>query len=405
MALTDTFVKNAKHSGKPSGDKHSDGGGLYLHVTTAGKYWRLAYRFYSKQKTLAFGVYPYISLLQARQQRDAARKQLALDIDPGQAKKEVKQATLTKAANTFKLVATAWLTDTAAERKPDTQSKVTNWLLRDVYPSLGSKPISAIAPRDVLATIRVIEARGAVDSAHRIKQLIGQVMRYAVSTGAAERDVTQDLKGALKVAVKTHHAAITEPKEAGALMRAIYSYQGYAVTVTALKLAPLVFVRPGELRHAEWAEIDLEAAQWRIPGSKMKMKVDHLVPLCTQAIELLRSLQSTTGHGKYVFPSLRTGEAPMSENTINAALRGLGYAQNVHTGHGFRAMTHTMLDEVLGERVDLIEHQLAHTVKDPLGRAYNRTSHIEARTAMMQRWADYLDKLRIGGEVIAFKAA
>jgi integrase len=405
MALTDTFVKNAKPTGKPTGDKHSDGGGLHLHITPSGKYWRLAYRFNTKQKTLALGVYPDVSLLQARKRRDDARKLLAEDIDPGQAKKEAKQATLTKAANTFELVATAWLTDTAAERKPDTQSKVTNWLLRDVYPSLGSKPISAIAPRDVLATIRVIEARGAVDSAHRIKQLIGQVMRYAVSTGAAERDVTQDLKGALKVAVKTHHAAITEPKQAGALMRAIHSYQGYAVTVTALKLAPLVFVRPGELRHAEWAEIDLEAAQWRIPGSKMKMKVDHLVPLCSQAIELLRSLQPTTGHGKYVFPSLRTGEAPMSENTINAALRGLGYAQDVHTGHGFRAMARTILDEVLNERVDLIEHQLAHTVKDPLGRAYNRTSHIEARAAMMQRWADYLDKLRIGGEVIAFKVA
>ncbi len=405
MALTDTFVKNAKPTGKLTGDKHSDGGGLHLHITASGKYWRLAYRFNTKQKTLALGVYPDVSLLQARKRRDAARKLLAEDIDPGQAKKEAKQATLTKAANTFELVATAWLADTAAERKPDTQSKVTNWLLRDVYPSLGNKPISAIAPREVLATIRVIEARGAVDSAHRIKQLIGQVMRYAVSTGAADRDVTQDLKGALKVAIKTHHAAITEPKEAGALMRAIYSYQGYAVTVTALKLAPLVFVRPGELRHAEWAEIDLEAAQWRIPGSKMKMKVDHLVPLCSQAIELLRSLQPTTGHGKYVFPSLRTGEAPMSENTINAALRGLGYAQDVHTGHGFRAMARTILDEVLGERVDLIEHQLAHTVKDPLGRAYNRTSHIEARAAMMQRWADYLDKLRIGGEVIAFKAA
>jgi integrase len=226
-----------------------------------------------------------------------------------------------------------------------------------------------------------------------------------VSTGAAERDVTQDLKGALKVAVKTHHAAVTEPKEVRALMRAIYSYQGYTVTVAALKLAPLLFVRPGELRHAEWAEIDLEAALWRIPGSKMKMKVDHLIPLCTQAIEVLRSLQPTTGHGKYVFPSLRTGEAPMSENTVNAALRGLGYAQDVHTGHGFRAMARTILDEVLGERVDLIEHQLAHTVKDPLGRAYNRTAHLPARTAMMQRWADYLDKLRIGGEVIAFKAA
>jgi integrase len=403
MALTDTFVKNAKPGVKPNGDKYSDGGGLYLHVKTAGKYWRLAYAFAGRQKTLALGVYPYVSLLQARKRRDAARKLLADDADPGQAKKDAKQAKLAELANTFERVATAWLADTAADRKPDTQSKVTNWLLRDVYPSLGSKPISAITPRDVLATIRLIEARGAVDSAHRIKQLIGQIMRYAVSTGAAERDATQDLKGALKVATKGHHAAITEPKQAGALLRAIYSHQGQLTTMVALKLAPLVFVRPGELRHAEWAEIDLEAALWRIPGSKMKMKVDHLVPLCTQAVELLRSLQPTTGHGRYVFPSLRTGQTPMSENTINAALRGMGYAQNVHTGHGFRAMARTILDEVLGERVDLIEHQLAHTVKDPLGRAYNRTAHLPARTDMMQRWADYLDKLRVGGEVIAFK--
>jgi integrase len=405
MALTDTFTKNAKHSGKASGDKHSDGGGMYLHITASGKYWRLAYRFNDKQKTLALGVYPAVSLLKARKRRDDARKLIADGTDPGQAKKEVKQASLAKAANTFECVATTWLSDTEADRKPITQAKVTNWLLRDVFPTLGSKPISTISPRDVLATIRLVEARGAIDTAHRVKQLIGQVMRYAVSTGAAERDVTQDLKGALKVAIKGHHPAITEPKAAGALLRAIYGHKGHATTIVALKLAPMVFVRPGELRHAEWAEIDLEAALWRIPSSKMKMKVDHLVPLSTQAVELLRSLQPTTGHGKYVFPSLRTGEDPMSENTINAALRGLGFAQDVHTGHGFRAMARTILDEVLGERVDLIEHQLAHIVKDPLGRAYNRTAHLPARTAMMQRWADYLDKLRVGGEVISLKAA
>jgi integrase len=228
------------------------------------------------------------------------------------------------------------------------------------------------------------------------------VFRYAVASGSAERDVTQDLKGAIAKPVKGHFAAITDPKQAGELMRSIYAYSGHAYTVAALKLSPLVFVRPGELRTAEWAEIDLDAAEWRIPGGKMKMKVDHLVPLSTQAVEILRNVQPITGHGRYVFPSLRTGERPMSENTINAALRGMGYAQDVHSAHGFRAMARTILDEVLGERVDLIEHQLSHAVKDPNGRAYNRTAHLPARRAMMQRWADYLDKLRVGADVIPF---
>jgi integrase len=216
----------------------------------------------------------------------------------------------------------------------------------------------------------------------------------------AERDVTTDLRGALAAIPESHFAAITEPKQAGDLMRSIFDYTGHPCTVAALKLSALVFVRPGELRKAEWAEIDLETAEWRIPGSKMKMKIDHLVPLSTQAVEILRTVQPITGHGTYVFPSLRTGERPMSENTINAALRGLGYSKEVHTAHGFRALARTIMDEVLGERVDLIEHQLAHTVKDPNGRAYNRTAHLPARRVMMQNWANYLDKLRIGADVI-----
>jgi integrase len=250
-----------------------------------------------------------------------------------------------------------------------------------------------------------MEGRGALDSVQRVKQICGQVFRYAVATGSAERDVTQDLKGALAKAKAGHFAAITEPQQAGALMRSIYDYTGHPYTVAALKLAPLVFVRPGELRTAEWSEIDLDAAEWRIPGAKMKMKVDHLVPLSTQAVEILRSVQPITGHGRYVFPSLRTGERPMSENTINAALRGMGYAQDVHCAHGFRATARTIMDEVLGLRVDLIEHQLAHAVKDPNGRAYNRTAHLPARREMMQTWADYLDKLRIGADVIQLRTA
>lgn len=402
MALNDTFIKNStKHSGKPSGDKYTDGGGMYLLVSAAGKYWRMNYRFEGKRKTLALGVYPAVSLAEARKRRDKAREQLAKDIDPSTAKREDKQAKADLAANTFELVARTWLKKTAAKRKDVTQDRITTLLEHDVFPFIGNLPIHTIGPRDVLdKAVRKIEARGSIDTAHRAKQICGQIFRYAVAVGLAERDVTADLRGALAEIPKAHFAAITEPKQAGDLMRSIFDYMGHPGTVAALKLSPLVFVRPGELRKAEWAEIDLDGAEWRIPGSKMKMKVDHIVPLSTQAVEILRSVQPISGHGRYVFPSLRTGERPMSDNTINAALRGLGYSKEVHTAHGFRAMARTILDEVLGERVDFIEHQLAHTVKDPNGRAYNRTAHLPARREMMQRWANYLDKLRIGADVI-----
>lgn len=405
MALTDTFVKNTKHTGKATGDKYADGGGMYLHIKEAGKYWRMSYRILGKQKTLALGVYPAVSLAKARQRRDKARELLADGIDPGTAKKEQKQATAAAAANTFEAVALAWLDKTAAERIASTQDKITNWLEKDIFPFIGSMPISTIGPRDVLTAVRKMEARGAIDSAHRLKQVCSQVFRYAVATGSAERDVTVDLRGALAKIIKTNHPAITEPKQVGALMRSIAAYSGHPAAVAGLKLTPLVFVRPGELRTMEWTELDLDAAEWRIPGRKMKMKVDHLVPLSTQALEILRGLQPITGHGRYVFPSLRTSDAPMSENTINAALRGMGYSKEVHTAHGFRATARTIMDEVLGERPDLIEHQLAHAVKDPNGRAYNRTAHLPARRDMMQRWADYLDKLATGADVIQFKAA
>jgi integrase len=298
------------------------------------------------------------------------------------------------------------LATTESKRAKVTQSRITTLLEKDIFPFIGSMPISNIKPRDVLdKAVRRIEARGTIDTAHRAKQFCGQIFRYAVAVGLAERDVTTDLRGALASIPESHFAAITEPKKAGELMRSIFDYGGHPYTVAALKLTPLVFVRPGELRTAEWAEIDLDAAEWRIPADKMKMKVDHLVPLSIQAVEILRALQPITGHGKYVFPSLRSGERPMSENTVNAALRGMGYSKEVHTAHGFRAMARTIMDEVLGERVDLIEHQLAHTVKDPNGRAYNRTAHLPARKVMMQVWADYLDKLRIGAEIIEFKTA
>lgn len=400
MALTDTFIRQVKHTGAQAGDKHTDGHGLYLLVKAGGKYWRMDYRYIDKRKTLALGVYPEVSLAKARQRRDKAREQLADGIDPGQAKRDEKQAKAVAASHTFEAVAQQWLKKTIASRAASTQEKVSTWLEKDVFPSIGKKPISTIGPRDVLAAVQKMEARGAIDSAHRVKQICGQVFRFAVATGLAERDVTADLRGALSSAPKTNYAAITEPKQAGGLMRSIHAYSGHPYAAAALKLSPLVFVRPGELRSAEWVEIDLEAAEWRIPGSKMKMGIDHMVPLSMQAVKILRGMHALTGHGKYVFPSIRTGARCMSENTINAALRGMGYSKEVMTGHGFRAMARTILDEVLGERVDLIEHQLAHAVKDPNGRAYNRTAHLPARRAMMQRWADYLDKLRTGAEVI-----
>jgi integrase len=404
MALTDTFVKNVRPTDKPAGVKYPDGHGMYLLVKAAGKYWRMDYRYTGKRKTLALGVYPVVSLAKARQRRDKAREQLADGIDPGQAKHDDKQAKALVAAHTFAVVAQQWLKKTAANRAATTQEKVTSWLEKDVFPSLGKKPISTIGPRDVLATVQKMEARGAIDSAHRVKQICGQVFRYAVATGLAERDVTADLKGALAAVPKAHYAAITEPMKVGELMRSIYAYTGHPYATAALKLSALVFVRPGELRSAEWAEINLDAAEWRIPGSKMKMGVDHIVPLSVQAVEILRAVHSLSGRGKYVFPSIRTRERCLSENTINAALRGMGYSKDVMTAHGFRAMARTILDEVLGERVDLIEHQLAHAVKDPNGRAYNRTAHLPARRTMMQRWADYLDVLRNGAEVVPIRA-
>ncbi len=378
---------------------------MYLLIKSAGKYWRMGYRFAGKQKTLALGVYPAVSLAKARQRREAARKLLAEGIDPSVAKSQEKRARAAAAVNTFEAVAREWLMKTATERMATTQSKITTWLEKDVIPYIGKMPIADVGPRDVLAALRKMEARGALDSVQRVKQICGQVFRYAVATGSAERDVTQDLKGALAKATPGNFAAITEPIKAGELMRSIFNYSGHHCTVAALKLSPLVFVRPGELRTAEWTEIDLDAAEWRIPSIKMKMKADHIVPLCTQAVAILIDLQAITGHGKFVFPSIRTGERPMSENTINAALRGMGYAADVHSAHGFRAMARTIMDEVLGERVDFIEHQLAHAVKDPNGRSYNRTAHLPARRLMMQRWGDYLDKQRTGADVIYIRGA
>ncbi|MEG1051123.1 MAG: integrase arm-type DNA-binding domain-containing protein, partial [Janthinobacterium sp.] len=378
------------------GDKYPDLYGMYLLVTRTGKYWRLNYRHAGKQKTLALGVYPRVSLAQARRKAEDARKALAEGIDPNAVKRAQKAEQRSAALNTFDKLARQWLLTIQRNGSASTQKKVGNWLEGDVIPYLGKMPLNTIRPRDVLRVVQRVEARGAIDSAHRIKQLCGQVLRFGVAMDLVERDVTADLKGALTPVPRTHYPALTEPGDVAPLLRAIYGYHGHVTAVAALKLAPMLFVRPGELRAAEWSEIHLDAAEWRIPARKMKMQLEHLVPLPTQAVAILRALQPVTGEGRYVFPGLRGGQRCMSENTINAALRSLGYAKEVMTGHGFRAMARTILDEVLQERVDLIEHQLAHSVIDPNGRAYNRTAHLPARRAMMQRWADYLDALRDG---------
>jgi len=396
MALTDTFVRQVKHKSTTASNKYADGQGMYLLVSAAGKYWRFDYRFNEKRKTAALGTYPEVSLAKARQRRQELRELLADGIDPSADKRERRRDSKEKERQTFLAVAREWLEKTKAQRAEITQVKVKDWLTHNLFPYIGSMPVSQIKPRDVLLALERMEARGAIESAHRVKQLCGQVFRYAVAVGLAERDVTADLRGALAAIPRSHYAAITDPQEVAKLMRAIHGYAGHPYATAALKLSPLLFVRPGELRSAEWTEVDLEAGEWRIPGSKMKMKFDHIVPLATQAIEVLKFVQPMTGHGRYVFPSIRTEDRCMSENTINACLRSLGFSKEVMTAHGFRAMARTILDEVLEERVDFIEHRLAHAVKDANGRAYNRTAHLPARRLMMQRWADYLDELRIG---------
>jgi integrase len=403
--LTDMRVKNAKPKDKPY--KLADGGGMYLEITPSGsKLWRMKFMQSSgKESRLSFGAYPEVSLTQARTARAAARQLKAADVDPGQAKRDVKLAKAAAALNSFESVAREWLIKTATERAETTQAKNTAWLEKNIFPEIGAMPISTIKPRDVLRALQKVEARGAIESAHKIKQLCGKVFRFAVASGFAEHDVTADLRDALSAVPEQHYAAITKPNEVAVLLRAIYSYTGHPYATAALKLAPMLFQRPGELRSMEWAEIDLEKAVWEIPPGKMKMKIGHIVPLSTQALELLRGIHAITGHGRYVFPSVRTGARCMSENTINAALRSLGYPKEVITGHGFRATARTIMDEVLGQRVDLIEHQMAHKVKDPNGRAYNRTAHLPGRRKMMQRWANYLDKLRAGADVIPLRGA
>ena len=380
-----------------------DGGGLFLLVTPpGGKLWRLKYRFDGKEKMLALGAYPEISLADARQRREEARRQVAHGIDPGAVRKAQKQA-VTEETETFEVIAREWHMKFTPTWTSGHAATIMSRLERDLFPWIGKRPIAGIKAPELLTVLHRVESRGALESAHRIRTIAGQVFRYAVSTGRAERDPSGDLKGALPQPGEKHHAALTDPKEVAPLLRAIDGYQGHFVVKCALRLAPLFFVRPGELRNAEWAEIDLDEAVWNIPAHKMKMKQSHIVPLCTQAVQILTELKELTGASRYVFPSGRSFARPMSNNAILAALRRMGYDKDTMTGHGFRAMARTILDEVLQVRPDYIEHQLAHAVRDPNGRAYNRTAHLVERRKMMQTWADYLDELKAGAKVMQFQ--
>lgn len=399
MPLSDTAIRNAKPTDKAK--KLSDGGGLYLLLNPNGsRWWRLKYRHSGKEKLLSLGVYPDTGLKDAREKRDDARKLLATGVDPGIKRKAEKAAGEERAANSFEVVAREWHAKQSATWVELHASRIMLRLENDVFPWLGNRPIADIAAKEFLATVNRIVDRGAVESAHRVLQNCGQILRYAIATGRAERNPVADLRGALPPVKQTHLAAIVEPDAIGGLLRAIDAYSGSLVTKCALRLAPLVFVRPGELRQAEWKEFDLDGAQWNIPAEKMKMREPHLVPLAPQAVEILMELKPLTGRGRYVFPSARSPQRPMSNNAVLSALRRMGYASDEMSGHGFRAMARTVLDEVLHFRPDYIEHQLAHAVKDPNGRAYNRTAHLLERRKMMAAWADYLDTVKIGGNVV-----
>jgi integrase len=409
--LTPSAVANAKPQEKPY--KLHDERAMFLLVTpSGGKLWRWKYRrpITRRENLLALGSFPEVSLKRAREKREAARALLAEGIDPGEQRKAQAAATLERMENTFAAVADELLRQRAAKIAAGTAARERRLLEKDLAPYIGSCPISDVTAPALLAVLRRIEGRGTVETAHRAKMLAGQVFKYASATGRVPTNYNPavDLGGALAQPNARNFATIYDPKKGrddltkvGDLLRALHDYKGGPVVQAALKLAPLVFARPGELRHARWADIDLEAAEWRYIASKTKQP--HIVPLASQAVAILRDLHPLTGHREYVFPGGRSPRRPMSENAVNAALRYLGYDHDTMTGHGFRALARTVLDEVLGFRPDYIEHQLAHAVKDANGTAYNRTAHLPERRRMMQEWADYLDNLRANGNVVAFR--
>lgn len=403
MKLKDTAIRSAKAKTRPY--KLADGGGLFLLVNPNGsKWWRLKYRIDGKEKLLSFGVYPAVSLGDARRSRDEARKLIAAGGDPSTARRAAREQRLADASNTFRALATEWLQLKVEELAPGTYNKA-RWMLETfAYPRIGAMALTAIRPKDVLMVLRDLESTDKLETMHRVKARISEVFRLAISTGRADSDPTRDLRGQVKAKRATkHHAALTDPKEIGHLLRAIDGYRGSAETGAALRLAPLLFVRPGELRSAEWPQFDMDgvAPSWRYLATKTK--TNHIVPLSVQAVAILRELQPLTdassnvrdGLPRYVFPSVRTRARPMSENTVNAALRRLGYSGDQVTGHGFRAMARTLLAE-MGWKPDAIERQLAHKASGPLGAAYDRAQYLDERRKMMQSWADYLDHLRSG---------
>lgn len=391
MPLTAIVVRNATPASKPI--RLFDERGLYLEIApTGGKWWRLKYRHVGKEKRFSLGVYPEVSLKDARERRDAARKLLAEGIDPSQHRRSSKLASVVSGVNSFEQVTREWFARYASAWAEGHSSRLLRLFERDIFPWLRGRPISEVTAPEILAVIRRIEGRGALDTAHRALGNCGQVFRYAIATGLCSRDPSADLKGALPPVRGKHFAATTEPHEIASILRAMDQYRGMLTVRCALRLAPQVFVRPGELRRAEWKDFDLEAAEWRYVASKTGTQ--HVVPLSTQSVAILRELQPLTGSGRYVFPGARSANRPMSDNAILAAMRRMGIEKHEMTGHGFRAVARTLLDEVLGFRPDFIEHQLAHAVRDPNGRAYNRTAHLSERRKMMQRWSDYLDELR-----------
>ncbi|WP_342657275.1 tyrosine-type recombinase/integrase [Sphingomonas sp. NY01] len=399
MALTFAAIKNSRGREKPY--KLTDSDGLFLYVTpNGGRYWRMNYRHLGKQKTLAFGVYPDIGLADAREQRDAARKVLAKGDDPAEKARLDRLAATVAAANSFKAVADEWLAKVEREGRSAVTMRKLRWLLAFINGSIGKRPIASITAQEILVMLRKMEGKGKYETAKRLRSTCSQIFRYAIATARAERDVAADLRGALIAPQPVHRAAITSTESAGGLLRAIEAFEGFANTKAALRLLPHVFVRPGELRHAEWADFDLDRALWTIPPHKSKMRRAHTVPLSRQALAILATIEHDAGYSRYLFPSLRSVDRPMSENTINAALRRMGFAQDEMTGHGFRAMAATLLNEMGLWHPDAIERQLAHCDNNAVRRAYTRGEYWDERVRMMQHWSDHLDSLRQEQKVV-----
>jgi integrase len=402
MALTAGAIKSAKSRAKPY--KLADSDGLYLLVTpSGGRCWRMNYRHLGKQKTLAFGTWPDTSLADARERRDAARKVLARGDDPAEQIKLERIAATVAASNSFKAVADEWLTKAEKEGRSAVTMKKLRWLLDFINESIGKRPIASISAQELLIMLRKMESKGKYETAKRLRSTCSQVFRYAIATARAERDVSADLRGALIAPKPVHRAAITSPNGAGGLLRAIEAFEGHPNTKAALQLLPHVFVRPGELRHAEWSDFNFDKALWTIPPHKTKMRRAHTIPLSRQALAILETIEHDAEYSRFLFPSLRSVDRPMSENTINAALRRMGFAQDEMTGHGFRAMAATLLNEMGLWHPDAIERQLAHCDNNAVRRAYARGEYWDERVKMMQHWSDHLDFLRDGAKVLKGK--